>query len=472
MRYVALAAGYDGTLARDGRCDEQCVEALRALAATGRKLILVTCRELRDLLEIFPEARVFDYLVAECGAVMHRPAARQSAILAQAPSEILVQELRRRSIGPLSVGSSIVTTDRAYENDVRDAIERLRLDSQLVANGNTIIVLPMGVNKASGMRAVLRELGLSAHNLVAIGSSEDDIPLLSLAEYAAAVKNAEPGVEQAVDRVTRGAYCDGFVEFARELMTSDLAHAPTRHKLVLGMRQDVEVSIEPCSEAVLVCGPPESGKAAICTGLLQQLLREKYQCCVIGTDVNGSYALLPGISIFGDAHEIPRLTDILDTLEHPGSSIAINLAALPMETRPVFVDALLLQLQALHDRVGRPHAILIDQAHGFCTGTSGTHPAPRLKNVTMIYSTSEPSQLPAQLLASVHVLVALGGSGEEIAELCRLTGFDVPAASPLTVQRGHALLWMRERAIAAIQSRVDGLTPDSKQRSSEAEAST
>jgi hypothetical protein len=42
MRYVALAAGFDGTLARDGVCDQLCIEALRALAATGRKLILVT----------------------------------------------------------------------------------------------------------------------------------------------------------------------------------------------------------------------------------------------------------------------------------------------------------------------------------------------------------------------------------------------------------------------------------------------
>ena len=89
MRYVVLAAGFDGTLARDGRCDERSVAVLRALAATGRKLILVTSRELRDLLDVFPEARLFDYLVAENGAVVHRPAARESAILAQAPPEAI-----------------------------------------------------------------------------------------------------------------------------------------------------------------------------------------------------------------------------------------------------------------------------------------------------------------------------------------------------------------------------------------------
>ena len=132
MRYVALAAGFDGTLARDGVCDERCIEALRALAATGRKLILVTGRELRELLEIFPEVRLFDYVVAENGAVMHRPATRESEILAQAPPEILLQELRRRHVTPLTVGSSIVRTVQANEAEVSAALRKLQLDFQLV----------------------------------------------------------------------------------------------------------------------------------------------------------------------------------------------------------------------------------------------------------------------------------------------------------------------------------------------------
>ena len=142
MRFVALAAGFDGTLAHNGRYDDRCVEALKALAVTGRKLILVTARELRELLEIFPPARVFDYIVAENGAVMHQPASRESEILAQAPSEILLQELERRDITPLNVGSSIITTSLANEREVRDAIHKLHLDCQLVANDGCLILLP------------------------------------------------------------------------------------------------------------------------------------------------------------------------------------------------------------------------------------------------------------------------------------------------------------------------------------------
>src|SRR5688572_24406004 len=98
VRYVVLAAGFDGTLARNGRCDERSIAVLRALAGAGRKLVLVTSRELRDLLDVFPEARLFDYLVVENGAVVHRPATRESAILAHAPPETLIHELRRLQI--------------------------------------------------------------------------------------------------------------------------------------------------------------------------------------------------------------------------------------------------------------------------------------------------------------------------------------------------------------------------------------
>ena len=49
MLFCALASDYDGTLARDGRVDEPTLEALRRFKATGKRLILITGRELADL---------------------------------------------------------------------------------------------------------------------------------------------------------------------------------------------------------------------------------------------------------------------------------------------------------------------------------------------------------------------------------------------------------------------------------------
>jgi hydroxymethylpyrimidine pyrophosphatase-like HAD family hydrolase len=407
MRYVALAVGFDGTLARDGRCDERCIEALRALAATGRKLILVTGRELRELLEIFPEVRLFDYVVAENGAVMHRPATRESEILAQAPPEILLQELRRRHVTPLTVGSSIVRTVQANEAEVSAALRKLQLDFQLVTNPGALMMLPAGVNKASGVWAALRELGVSRHNLVAIGDGENDLALFEFAEHAVAVQNADPLVKRVANRTTEGAYCEGFLELARNLVATDLADAMPRHKVTIGVRENgTPIEIVPCRDSLLVHGAEGTGKTALCNRLLEHFLESSYQCCIIDAEVGGLQ--VPGeVEVFGDAHEVPRLTEILGALDQPTTSVAINLAALGVETRPVFTDALLVQLQALHDRLGRPHIVMIRHAHS-CVVDGVTAASARLSEVTMIYATAEPERLPARLLDSVTLTLNSG----------------------------------------------------------------
>jgi hydroxymethylpyrimidine pyrophosphatase-like HAD family hydrolase len=416
MRYVALAAGFDGTLARDGRCDERCLESLRSLAVTGRKLILVTGRVLRELLEIFPDARLFDYVVAENGAVMYRPATRESAILAQAPPEILIQELQRRQVAPMSVGSSSITTLQTNEGPIRDTLQKLELDFQTVANDGVLSVLPNGVDKASGVQAALKELGISPHNLVAIGDGENDIALFALAEHAAAVRNADAALKRVADRTMHGAWCDGFLELAHELVANDLAAALPRRRIVIG-RSDggADISFAPCRDSLLICGPLGAGKAVISESMLQQLLVQEYQCCIIEAEIARTPTLRPGVIALGDPHEAPRLTDALSVLEQPNVSVSMNLAALAPETRPVFAEALLLQLQALHDRVGRPHCVLINQAHSFLRDTLMT--TPRLAEITMIYATSEPQLLPSALLHSVRLIVAAGEPSETLPAL-------------------------------------------------------
>src|SRR5215813_2808909 len=103
MRYLALAVDYDGTLAQDGIVAPPTLTALERVAASGRKLILVTGRELAELLGIFPRIDLFDRVVAENGALLYRPASKESELLAHAPPEAFVMELERRGVAPLSV---------------------------------------------------------------------------------------------------------------------------------------------------------------------------------------------------------------------------------------------------------------------------------------------------------------------------------------------------------------------------------
>ena len=50
MRYLALCTDYDGTIARHGVVDLPTIDALARLRESGRKLIMVTGRELAELI--------------------------------------------------------------------------------------------------------------------------------------------------------------------------------------------------------------------------------------------------------------------------------------------------------------------------------------------------------------------------------------------------------------------------------------
>ena len=180
MRYLALVCDYDGTLATDGQVDHATVAALDRLLASGRKLVLVTGRELPELLTIFPHAQLFERIVAENGALLYRPAGREEKVLATPPPERFVQELRARKVWPFSVGRVIVASWRPHEIAILEAIRDLGLELQVIFNKDAVMVLPAGVNKATGLSVALEEIGLSPHNAIGIGDAENDHAFRSL----------------------------------------------------------------------------------------------------------------------------------------------------------------------------------------------------------------------------------------------------------------------------------------------------
>jgi phosphoglycolate phosphatase len=65
VRFHALATDYEETLAEHGRVAEATLDSLEQVKVSGRVLLLVTGRQLPDLLRAFPRADLFDALVAE-----------------------------------------------------------------------------------------------------------------------------------------------------------------------------------------------------------------------------------------------------------------------------------------------------------------------------------------------------------------------------------------------------------------------
>jgi hydroxymethylpyrimidine pyrophosphatase-like HAD family hydrolase len=233
MRYLALACDYDGTLATDGHVGAKAVKALADLLASGRKLILVTGRELPQLLAIFPRIDLCEWVVAENGALLYRPATKERQRLAEPPPEKFVQALRARGVGPISVGEVIVATRQPHETTVVQVIADLGLELQVILNKGSVMVLPAGVTKATGLAAALKELGLSPHNVVGVGDAENDHAFLSLCGCAVAVANALPALKERADVVTRGDQGAGVAELIGALVANDLSDLEgrlTRHQ--------------------------------------------------------------------------------------------------------------------------------------------------------------------------------------------------------------------------------------------------
>jgi hydroxymethylpyrimidine pyrophosphatase-like HAD family hydrolase len=220
MRFRAIASDYDGTLARNGRVGRNTLAGLKRARQSGRKVILVTGRELPSLRAVFSGFHLFDWIVAENGALLHNPATGEERLLCPAASSKLVARLRKQGV-PLSVGRCIVATVRPHDAAALQAIRDLNLSLQIIFNKESIMILPRGIDKSTGLAAALADLGLSSRSVVGIGDAENDHEFLGFCGGSVAVANAIPRLKQRAELVTRGSYGAGVTEVIDRLIVKD-----------------------------------------------------------------------------------------------------------------------------------------------------------------------------------------------------------------------------------------------------------
>jgi hydroxymethylpyrimidine pyrophosphatase-like HAD family hydrolase len=220
MRFRAIASDYDGTLARDGRVDGNTLAGLERARQSGRKVILVTGRELSSLRDVFSSFYLFDWIVAENGALLHNPATLEERLLCPAPSSTLVANLREQGV-PLTVGKCVVATVRPHDAAVLLSIRKLNLSLHIIFNKEAVMILPRGTDKSTGLSAVLSDLGLSHQSVVGIGDAANDHEFLGCCGCSVAVANAIPTLKQRADLVTSGSYGAGVTEVIDQLIATD-----------------------------------------------------------------------------------------------------------------------------------------------------------------------------------------------------------------------------------------------------------
>jgi HAD superfamily hydrolase (TIGR01484 family) len=222
MQYTVLACDYDGTIAWAGHVSKKTIEGLEDVRKSGRKLVLVTGRILADLISVFPEVRLFDRIVAENGASLYNPATRQERLLADRPPQEFIDELIRRVASPVSVGRVIVATRNPHEITAIELIREFGLELQVIFNKGAVMILPSGVNKATGFSAALKEIGLPPGSAVGVGDAENDHSFLSECGFSVAVANALDALKEKTDWVTAGSNGEGTRELIQFLVGTDL----------------------------------------------------------------------------------------------------------------------------------------------------------------------------------------------------------------------------------------------------------
>ncbi len=222
MRHQVLCSDYDGTLAHHGELLERTASAVERLKATGRRVVLVTGRELDDLQSVCSRLDLFDYVVAENGALLYHPSTGLEHPLAERPPERFVEMLKARGVDRVSSGHVIVATWEPYETVVLETIRDLGLELQVIFNKGAVMVLPSGVSKATGLATALERLDIAPERAVGIGDAENDHALLAYCGCAVAVSNALQSLKDEADVVTRGSHGDGVIEIIESLIARDV----------------------------------------------------------------------------------------------------------------------------------------------------------------------------------------------------------------------------------------------------------
>jgi hypothetical protein len=319
-----------------------------------------------------------------------------------------------------------------------------------------VMVLPTGVTKSSGLHAAVRDLGLSLHDVVGVGDAQNDHAFLISSEVAAAVANALDTVKDDADLVLASDHGAGVEELVARLLDDDLASldgALVRQRIAFSDDDaDFAGPISP-REKVLVAGASGSGKSTLVTAFVERLAERGYQYCLI--DPEGDYEHLAGPVRLGRANRVPTVEEVMDTLAEPDRSAVVDLLGVRMQERPAFFESLLAQLLGLRIRTGRPHWIIVDEAHHLAPSSwqPKEEGVDRLEGLVLV--TVHPDRIAGSIVDGLDVIVAVG---EDPAASLRLASSILGESLPKMpdVPPGHAIQWRprspkEEPAIVAFQ---------------------
>src|SRR5688572_26146481 len=313
------------------------------------------------------------------------------------------------------------------------------------------MILPSGTSKATGLAAALKEMGLSPHNVAAVGDAENDHALLALCECSVAVANALPMLQEKADFVTAAANGEGAAELINEITVSDLRDrdtALTRHHLLLGTAADGrEIRVSPFASNILLAGSSDDQKRNVATAFIENLCKQRYQYCLL--DPRGAFEGVPDAIVLGRHKRAPTVDEIIRLLKDPVENAIVNLSGVSTRQRTPFIQELFARLQQLRARTGHPHWIVVDEAQDVLFRS--WQPAPldipqQLEGMMCV--TGNPGTVARSISSHANTALALDPSAA--AALSQLTGLPQDSmleSAAIPMNAGEAIIWLRDAGV-------------------------
>jgi hypothetical protein len=192
----------------------------------------------------------------------------------------------------------------------------------------------------------------------------------------------------------------------------------------------------------------------VVTALMERLRDRKYQFCVI--DPEGDYEGFEESVNIGGPHHVPGAEEVVTLLKNFENPV-VNLLGIPLADRPGYFDTLLPRIHELRTRYGRPHWLILDEAHHLLPASWHESPPNLLHDLFgLILITVHPDRLVNAVLSTVNSLIVVGDRpNETVAAFARQAGLPPPPAADSNLEQHEVLLWFNRGNHHPIRVKVE-----------------
>jgi hypothetical protein len=210
--------------------------------------------------------------------------------------------------------------------------------------------------------------------------------------------------------------------------------------VIVGRVDGEDILLSSLGGSVLIAGASGGGKTTLAAGILERVADSGYQFCVV--DPEGDYETVEGVTAIGDSQRAPAPNEVVSLLNNPLQNASVNLLGVELADRPAALRELWTRLRELWTRTGRPHWVILDEAHHLLPASLDQASVAVEPGPSLLLLTVDPRSLAPAVLAAMRTLLILGTTAEECVRfLAENLGQPVPDPVARQLNSGECLLW-------------------------------